>query len=299
MSAKVETHPLGKTGMNVSRLGLGTSELGYGHLPLAQARPLFNGALDAGLNLIDTGECYGSAEELIGQAVSKRRHQYYLMSKCGHMDGVWPGNWEPTSIAASIERSLQRLRTDAIDVLFLHSCDESVLRQGDAIAALEKAREQGKIRYLGYSGDGAAARYAVECGAFAVLEISVSIADQQALELVLPLARERDIGVVAKRPIANAAWLAGQPANNYVRPYWERLRELDYPFLHQPGAVATALRFTLSTPGIDTAIVGTTKPQRWQSNLELLGQGSLPADVYQAIRERWQRIAQPDWVGQR
>ncbi|HLH76730.1 MAG TPA: aldo/keto reductase [Candidatus Binataceae bacterium] len=299
MSAKVETHPLGTTEMNVSRLGLGTSELGYGHLPLAQARALFNGALDAGLNLIDTGECYGSAEELIGQALSKRRHQYYLMSKCGHMDGVWPGNWEPSSIAASIERSLRRLRTDVIDVLFLHSCEESVLRQGDAIAALEKARGQGKIRYLGYSGDGAAARYAVECGAFAVLEISVSIADQEALELVLPLARARGIGVVAKRPIANAAWLTEQPANNYVRPYWERLRQLNYPFLHRPEAVATALRFTLSTPGIDTAIVGTTKPQRWRSNLELLSQGALPADVYQAIRERWQQVAQPDWVGQR
>jgi aryl-alcohol dehydrogenase-like predicted oxidoreductase len=298
MSAKVETRPLGSTGMNVSRLGLGTSELGYGHLPLAQARALFNGALDGGLNLIDTGECYGSAEELIGQALARRRDEFHLMSKCGHMDGVWPGNWQPASLAASIERSLRRMRTEVIDVLFLHSCEEAVLRQGDAISALEQARDQGKIRFLGYSGDGGAARYAVESGAFAVLEISLNIADQEAIDL-LPAARAHGMGVVAKRPIANAAWLADQPANNYVRPYWERLRELDYPFLRQPEAVATALRFTLSTPGVDTAIVGTTKPQRWQSNLQLLAAGALAADSYQAIRERWQERARPDWVGQR
>ena len=176
-----------------------------------------------------------------------------------------------------------------------------MLRRGDAIAALERARERGWARYIGYSGDGKAARYAVECGRFDTLQTSVSIADQEALELTLPLARARRMGVIAKRPLANVAWrYRRKPAEPYYRPYWARLRRLDYGFLKEAPdtAVATALRFTLGVPGVHTAIVGTTKPERWQQNAASIEAGSLPVDEFERIRARWREVADASWVGQ-
>jgi aryl-alcohol dehydrogenase-like predicted oxidoreductase len=157
------------------------------------------------------------------------------------------------------------------------------------------------VRYIGYSGDGAAARYAVECGRFDTLQTSVSIADQEAIELTLPLARERQMGVIAKRPLANAAWrYARKPAETYHQTYWSRLRALDYPFLRDSpeAAATTALRFTLSVPGVHTAIVGTTRPERWQQNAALLEAGPLPGHDFERLRARWREVATPSWVGQ-
>jgi aryl-alcohol dehydrogenase-like predicted oxidoreductase len=156
------------------------------------------------------------------------------------------------------------------------------------------------VRFIGYSGDGEAARYAVECGRFDTLQTSVSIADQEPLELTLPLARAQDMGVIAKRPLANVAWgYARKPAEPYYQTYWSRLRKLDYPFLRDTRtAVGTALRFTLAVAGVHTAIVGTTKPDRWQQNAALLQAGALPDAVVTEIRERWQATADSSWVGQ-
>ena len=297
----MERRRLGRTGMEASVLGFGGSEIGYQRASLKSVERLLGGALDAGLNVIDTAECYEDSEELIGRAVGERRGDYLLFTKCGHARGEWRSDWRPEALLRSIERSLKRLRTDRVDLVQLHSCSLDVLKRGAAIAALETARERGWTRFVGYSGDGAAAKWAVESGRFDTLQTSVSIADQEALELTLPLARERDMGVIAKRPLANVAWrYARKPAEPYYQDYWERLRALEYPFLRGAarGAVKTALRFTLGVPGVHTAIVGTTKPDRWRENAALLGDGQLPAAEREAIRARWQAVARPDWEGQ-
>jgi aryl-alcohol dehydrogenase-like predicted oxidoreductase len=297
----MEKRQLGRTDMQVTVLGYGGAEIGYEKASADTVCRMLDDALDAGLNVIDTAECYFDSEELIGQAVSQRRNDFYLFTKCGHPEGPGQADWRPASLLASIERSLKRLRTDRVDLVQLHSCSEAELRQGDAIAALQQAREKGHTRYIGYSGDGAAARYAVECGAFDTLQTSVSIGDQEAIDLVLPVARERHIGVIVKRPIANAVWrYATKPDNPYHQPYWERIRTLDYDFLQgdpHDGA-AIALRFTLGLPGVHTAIVGTAKPGRWRQNAAALDAGPLPTDQTQAIRARWRAVARPNWFGQ-
>jgi aryl-alcohol dehydrogenase-like predicted oxidoreductase len=292
---------LGQTDMQVSVLGFGGSEIGYERTGARTVARLLGDALDAGLNVVDTAECYEDSESLIGGALGVRRREVYLFTKCGHAAGWSRADWRPASLLSSIERSLRRLATDHVDLIQLHSCSLAVLRRGDAIAALERARERGWTRYVGYSGDGEAARYAIECGRFDTLQTSVSIADQQALELTLPLARARGMGVIAKRPLANVAWrYARRPSEPYDQAYWSRLRALRYDFLAEDAATAvgTALRFTLSAPGVHTAIVGTARPGRWRQNAALLTAGPLPAARFEAIRARWREVADPSWEGQ-
>jgi aryl-alcohol dehydrogenase-like predicted oxidoreductase len=298
---KMEKRQYGNTDMNVSILGFGGAEIGYQGATPEQADRLLGSALDAGLNVIDTAECYEISEELIGKTVSHRRDDYYLFTKCGHASGFDLPDWNPEMLEQSIDRSLRRLQTDYVDIIHLHSCSEEVLRQGDVIEVLKRAKEKGKTRYIGYSGDHKAALYAVQSGVFDSLETSINIADQEAIELTIPEAVKRGMGVVVKRPIANAAWKSGsKPNEEYHHTYWDRLQELNYDFLggNLSDSIGTALRFTLSVPGVHTAIVGTASPDRWMENAKLLEKGALPQEQFQAIRSRWNEKAKADWTGQ-
>ncbi|MBL8962916.1 MAG: aldo/keto reductase [Phycisphaerae bacterium] len=303
--ADLERRAFGATGMDVTVLGFGGAEIGYERTDLAVVERLLNSALDAGLNVIDTAECYVDSEEAIGKTVSHRRKDYWLFTKVGHME---PEGWTPGSIERSIERSLTRLRTDHVDLVLLHSCGKDVLEKGECIDALEASRKAGKTRFIGYSGDSHAARFAVESGRFDALQTSVNFVDQESIEKTIPLARQKRMGVIAKRPIANAVWRhESEPTNNYVVEYWRRMKKLGYDFTSgEPakdpgpdGAAGVALRFTLSVPGVHVAIVGTSNPDRWKMNARMLREGgALPSERFDAIREQWKKMAPPEWVGQ-
>lgn len=296
----MEKRAFGKTDMKVSALGFGGAEIGFERADTATVKELLAAAIEDGLNVIDTAECYEGSEELIGNAVSSRRNEFYIFTKCGH-GANFSDAWAQDQINKSIDRSLKRLKTDCVDLIQLHSCSEAVLRKGEAIEALQRAKKAGKTRYIGYSGDGTDAVYAISTGVFDTLQTSVSIADQQAVDMSIPLAIKQGLGVIAKRPIANAVW-RGEPTpeNTYHRPYWDRLKELKYDFINgNPDIPAEiALRFTLMVPGVHVAIVGTTKPKRWHQNAQIVRKGPLDQKEWEKIRARWKEVAKPDWVGQ-
>jgi aryl-alcohol dehydrogenase-like predicted oxidoreductase len=301
----------GKTGFQVSPLGFGGAPIGYLKTDQDRIATILNLLLDSGVNVIDTAASYPGSEESIGNSVGHRRGEYVLISKCGQSFPDLPGPaWSAQVITAALDRSLRRLKTDRLDVMLLHSCDLATLKKGEALGALVKAREAGKIRFAGYSGDNEAAAYVATLPDVAVLEMSISIADQMNLHTVMPTARKNNLGVLAKRPIANAAWkdASQQPGfyGNYASEYHDRLKkmklnpaELGIPGSPERAWPELALRFTLSQPGVHTAIIGTTSPQNAKANIAAAEKGPLPENVAKKIQQAFdQADPQKQWTGQ-
>jgi aryl-alcohol dehydrogenase-like predicted oxidoreductase len=308
----MEMRTLGKTGLEVSVMGFGGAPIGYLDETVDRVQRVLNRLLDAGVNLVDTAACYPGSEELIAKAIGNRRDDYVLVTKCGHRaEDIEAPEWSPELIGESIDRSLRLLETDYIDVALLHSCDREVLQQGDALGALVRSRDAGKVRFIGYSGDNETAAHAMSIPDIAVLQTSVNICDQANIDLAIPAAVENNAGVLAKRPLANAAWKA--PAlqrgiyRSYSEPYSKRLSlmhlepgSLGFNGLHDEELHRIALRFTLSVPGVDCALVGTTNPAHVETNLRVIAEGPLPEDVYAAVRKAFSKAegeAKTKWQG--
>ena len=192
----METKRLGRTGMQVGRLGIGLSEVGF-NLELTdvdQARSVINQALDSGVNFLDTAACYGISEELVGLVASERRDEYVLATKAGHYLPRNQGeDWTYDLVVSSVDRSLNLMKTDHIDLLQLHSCGVEVLEKGEVIRALQDVRASGKTRFIGYSGDNENAKWAVTSGLFDTLQTSFNLVDQSARINLFEDAEERGL----------------------------------------------------------------------------------------------------------
>lgn len=298
----MEKRQFGRTDMSVSVLGFGGSQIGIKdlHFSRKEADRLLGKVLEMGINVLDTASSYNTSEELIGHALSGRRNEYYLFSKCGEAATVgldYP-DWDPRAVRPSVERSLKRLQTDYLDLVLIHSCTEAVLRQEELIEAVKQVKRDGLVRYIGYSGDSTDALYAIYTDAFDALETSVNVLDQEALDMTLDEAEKRGMGIIAKRPVANAVWSPSGEMES-PDPYVERLRKLDYPFLRgdEELALETALRFTVSVPQVDTAIVGSVDADHIRRNAEVVAKGKLSDVEMRSIRKRWEQAKEPAWEG--
>lgn len=292
----MESNYFGSTGLSVPVLGLGTSQIGDPSLSEADAAAVLGRALDSGVTLIDTAHCYGVAEERIGRHVAHRRDEFVLSTKCGHqLEGY--DDWTPAIVRASVEESLRRLRTECLDIVHLHSCDADALADGTLADELDALAREGKIRVAAYSGDNDALAAAVASGRFGSIQVSINIADQHNLRTIIPDADAAGLGVIAKRPIANAIWRhERRPDGVYGWQYWDRLQELAYE-VDLPMA-EFALRFTAFAPGVCTSILGTTNPDNLTRAVQAVEQGPLPDTVMAHVGQRWFAVGQ-DWESRR
>jgi hypothetical protein len=282
--------------LEVSRLGVGLAEIsGLDLAEAKQAAKVLNLALDNGINFLDTAACYGNSEELIGRTVSQRRDEFVLATKAGHVAGDYEGeSWTAQTVRDSIDRSLKRLRTDYVDIVQLHSCGVEVLERGDVIQALQEAREAGKTRFIGYSGDNESALWAVKSGLFDTLQTSFNLVDQKARLQLFGPAKEQNMGIIIKRPIANGAWEASKAPSSYTEDYWKRAKEMqaegqlpDMP----DHRILLALGFAFAHEAPDTYIVGTSDPDHMRQNIEWVNQDLPISDTtVEELHRRFEKL---------
>jgi len=245
----MELRELGRTGLRVSPIGLGTTKLGRtqavkypGPFELPSDErigELLETARGFGVNLIDTAPAYGTSEERLG-ALLTNRSDWVIVTKAGEdfVDGRSHFDFSPAAVTRSVERSLERLRTDWLDVVLLHSSgdDLAILRDSGAVDALRRLREAGVIRAWG------ASTKTVEGGLLAVercevVMVALDREDRSQLPVV-EAARESGVGVLVKKPLAS-----GHDAD--------------------PGE---ALVQAVAVPGVSGVIVGTVDVEHWKDN---------------------------------
>lgn len=295
----MQRRPFGRTGLEVPVLGFGAMQAGDPRLSEEHAARLLNHALDLGFALIDTARSYGLSEERIGRHLARRRDEFVLSTKVGY--GV-PGlrDWTYECVVAGVDAARERLRTDVIDIVHLHSCDLELLADGAVTDALEHCRAAGKLRVAAYSGDAAALRYAISSGAFGSVQASLNLCDQQASR-ALTEAHACGFGTIVKRPLAGQPWRHdAQPGEPVHAEYWRRFALLRPEFdciVGNGDWEALALRFAAYAPGVDCVIVGGTDAGHLERNKAAIAAGPLEPAQRDAIRAAFVRVGAA-WQGQ-
>jgi aryl-alcohol dehydrogenase-like predicted oxidoreductase len=206
---------LGRTGLRLSAIGYGGFKIGRNQgikyprgYDLPDARTvgiLLNSLVDLGVTYIDTAPAYGSSEERIGATLHHRRHELVISTKVGETfaRGRSTYDFSPPFIRRSLETSLNRLRTDAVDILFIHSDgrDLAIIRETEAVPTLQRLRRDGLVRAIGFSGKTVA-------GARAALDWADAImvtyhAEDRSHEAVIEEAARRGVGVVVKKGLGS------------------------------------------------------------------------------------------------
>ena len=286
---------LGRTGLEVTQLGYGSMGLrgpktwGVRVVGEEAADQLLNSVLDAGINFIDTSPDYGISEQRIGQYISTRRSEFYLATKCGcvytqqedhlKIDHIW----KKEIVQRNIETSLQRLRTDYVDVLQFHGSDAETLRREGLIELLMDFRDQGIIRFIGVSSSLPHLPGLIDLGVFDAFQIPYSCLAPQHHDLITRAA-DTGAGIIIRGGIAH-----GGPDAEIQRPalndIWQR-EKLDEILPEGMQRAELILRYTLSHPHCHTTIVGTCNSEHLAENLAVASRGPLPLDLYEEIRSR-------------
>ncbi|HLI47340.1 MAG TPA: aldo/keto reductase [Chthonomonas sp.] len=297
---------LGRTGLQVTVLGYGAMEIRgpriWGGRPVTeqQAETILNAVLDEGINFIDTANDYGRSEEFIGKYLSKRRSEFYIATKCGckvtyrdeNTDDT-PHEWTRENLFRGLHESLQRLKTDYIDIMQLHNPTVEQCQQGDLVSVLKEMQQQGKVRWIGCSSTLPHILTYMEWNVFDVFQIPYS-ALERAHENVITEAAQKGAGIIDRGGVAR-----GEPGAGLGNPdRWKIFEAAKLDELRAEGESRTAflLRFLLAHPHIHTTIVGTLNPDHLRENVAVAEKGPLPPDVYEEAKRRLDAVGErPKW----
>ncbi len=283
---------LGRTGLEVSELGLGTVELGqdwgievpgeYGCPQEEDAIALLHRAVELGVNFIDTARVYKKSEERIGRFLKSlgADSAKVLVATKVFMNKKEGPRAMRDGMVACLERSLTALDLESVDLVQLHSALLDDITDSTAWEVLDKARDQGKLKYIGATHyDAEAATAAVECGAYDTIQPTYNPAVFWA-DPVIDLAAEKDVGVIIKTPLLKGAF-------SYKREHLDvgmkRTREMidGFRFLERSdqSLPQACIRYCLAKPGTTTVIAGTQRINHLEENAEAVEGELLPEEV--------------------
>ena len=288
MDHSLPTAVLGRTGIEVTRLGYGGAHV----RPMThrQADRMLNAIVDHGINFMDTSNDYTSSEEWIGTFLSDRYDEFRVATKCGCTEVMLPGDrngsehaWTRDNLFRGIEQSLQRLKRDTVDVIQLHNPTVEQCESGGLVRALADMRDQGLVRWVGMSTSLPHLPVYLGWGVFDTFQIPYS-ALGRAHEEWITRSAQAGIGTIVRGAVAS-----GEPGVGFGDPSrWDTYARahLDELLDDDESPSAFLLRFTLSHPDANTIVVGTTDPEHLRENVEVAQRGPLPADVYAEAKRR-------------
>jgi aryl-alcohol dehydrogenase-like predicted oxidoreductase len=284
----------GRTGLSVSRLSMGCNRLGDPGVDPSQWPPIVQKALDLGITFFDTSENYneGRSEAVLGAVTSTSTTPVVIATKGGFSSG--PSivrDFSEESILKAARASLKRLQRSTIELYMLHSPTVAQLEHDTWPNAIETLKAEGTIKHFGISTtDHASGVTAIEMGAD-FLQIEYDLLDPTAEDVLLPLARKHDIGIMIRTPLArgllSGKFAAGQaiPAEQqWRRPTGDRLqlrlaRIEQLRFLERDGQTLAqaALRWLLAQPGVHCVIPGARTIEQLKANVGAVN-GDVTAD---------------------
>ncbi len=293
----------GRTGLSLSTVSMGSNRLGDPGVDLAAWPPVVERALQMGANFFDTSISYnqGRSEAILGEVTSRYPEPSYISTKVGFdIDFEFSQDrpirdYSARAILRDVDGQLKRLRRDSIDMYMLHSPSISVLETADWATAIDTLKEQGKIRWFGIStSDHASGIWSIEHGAH-VLQIEYDLLNPTAEDALLPLAKQHNVGIMARTPLARGL-LTGKfkvgepipPEQHWRRPKGDQLqlrleRVEQLRFLERPGQTLgqAALRFVLAHPAVHCVVPGARTVEQVEANLPAADADLSPAELSQ------------------
>ena len=298
----MELVDLGESGLRASRVGLGCNNFG-GRIDIDATRAVVDAALDVGVTFFDTAEVYGNggdSERFLGEILEGRRDRVVLATKFGW--GQESGDGSPANVRRAIDGSLERLRTDHVDLYYLHKPDPAT-PIAETLGALDELVRAGTVRAIGCSNFSAeqlseADRAAREHGLtrFTVLQNHYSVIRRDDDEDVLPLCRELGVSYIPYFPLASGL-LTGKYRRGEPAPEGTRLagREIEaerfdrvetcasFAAEHGHSLHELAMCALASTPGVGSIIAGATKPEQVRANAAAAGTWRLDGDELETL----------------
>jgi aryl-alcohol dehydrogenase-like predicted oxidoreductase len=315
---------LGRTGWRVSAISFGTWAMGaeWGAVEDKESLAALHRALDSGVNFFDTADVYGDgrSERLLAQLRDDRSEPFYVATKAGRrLNPHVAGGYNRENLTAFVERSLQNLKTDALDLLQLHCPPTEVYYMPEVFGALDELRNAGKLQHYGVSVEKVEeALKAIEYPDVQSVQIIFNMFRQRPADLFFAEARKRRVGILARLPLSSGM-LSGKltPASTFAandhRAFnrhgesfdrGETFSGLDYdiglqavealrPLTSDTTMATMALRWILMFPEVTCAIPGAKRPEQVDENARAADLPPLSAETMAAIEKIYNERVRP------